>query len=227
MGLRIAPVRRDDQGRSADLCNDAVEPEGVVEYLSPISDGSKAMRAWRKPKRYENPDDLQRTLTAYLDSLQSPDGSWIKPPTLSGAGIFLGFNSKSWHEPYSKDTAFKPTIDWLKFFIEAWREEQVLMPSKGVYPQGLMFLMNRLDAAEAAEKARNITPCDAQADTPLEVRALIDGLWRKPRDENGVEDEAELDRLSRMTPHEKLIWHKTKQIEAEAAIDGTSDVALP
>lgn len=228
MGLSIAPIRRNDQGRPADLGNDAVAPieqKGAVEYLSPISDGCKAMRAWRKPKKYKTPDDLQRALAAYLDSLQDPDGLWIKPPTLSGAGIFLGFNSKSWHEPYSKDAAFKPTIDWLKFFVEAWREEQVLMPSKGVYPQGLMFLMNRLDAAEAAENARNATPAEAEVDTPSEVTALIEGLWRKSDDGHAIEAsrtaeaKSELDKLSRMTPHEKLIWHKAKQVEAEAAID--------
>lgn len=199
------------------------EANGKVTYLPPRSDGVKAMRAWRKPKRYESPEDLQQALAAYLDSLQATDGSWAKPPTLSGAGLFLGFNSRSWHEPYAKDVAFKPTIDWLKLFIETWREEQVIMPSKGVYAQGLMFLMNRLDALAVAERTTDVSHGE-QLETPGDVKLMLDSLWRRSGNNDVVGEDrtrsakAEIDKLARMTPHERLIWHKTKQIEVEAEL---------
>ena len=200
-------------------------PSGAIEYLPAISEGGNALRSWRKPKRYETPEDLQQALSAYLDSLQGSDGAWIKPPTLSRAGLFLGSNSKSWHEPYAKHDEFKPTIDWLKFFIEAWRGKQVIMPSKGVYAQGLMFLMDCLDALAAAERGTD-SGQENNANTRHEVKLMLDSLWRSTEGDDPDEGErarrarVEIDKLARMTPHERMTWHKAKQIEAEEEIEG-------
>ena len=176
-----------------------------------------------RPRRYDSPEALRRGIISYLESLQANDGSWIKPPTLSGAGVYLGFTSRCWHQRYSKQEAFKPLIDWLKFFVEAWREEQVVMPAKGVHAQGLMFLMNRLDAAE---RARSLTADQSGADRPADAKALIDQTWRNAEDDADEIKEsavtratAEIEKLARMTPHERLIWHKAKQIEIEMALD--------
>lgn len=123
-------------------------------------------------------DELIEGIKAYFGSLIGSDGRYLRGPTLLGLGLHLGFSSRSWHERYARKDEFADIIEHVRNFILEWKMSKVMVPTGGVNPAGIMFLMNRDDAREAA-KGTTDDGGDQKDTRPRDVAALIDEVWKK------------------------------------------------
>lgn len=132
-----------------------------------------------RPRLYQNKEELIDGIQRYFDDIINHDGTYNRPPTWGGLGLFLGFASKEWDTNYRNTDEFGEVIDQTRQAINTWRTEQAAVPSKGVNPAGVMFLMNREDAQAARyAELKDITPTEEDT-RPKEAAALIDDVWRK------------------------------------------------
>jgi hypothetical protein len=143
---------------------------------------STAGRGRGRPRRYENKEELIDAIQHYLDDIVNPDGSYNRPPTWTGLGLHLGFASKKWDDNYKDTEEFGEIISQTRLMIDTWRQEQAMVPGKGVNAGGVMFLINQQNAREAElqerEAMKDITPDDEDT-RPKEAGVLIDDVWSK------------------------------------------------
>lgn len=98
-------------------------------------------KAGRKPL-YTDPEEMQRRIDAYFTScegkvLYKPDGSaqldkWgnvvmvhVRPPTITGLALALGFTSRQSLLNYQGKSAFVDTITRAKLRVESYAEERL------------------------------------------------------------------------------------------------------
>ncbi len=124
--------------------------------------------------QYETAAALEAAITNYIESLQNDDASWNRPPTLSGAGLELGFSSPSWYERYAAKEETRDVIQRFRMFCRSWLEQQALVPSKGVHANGTMFMLNRLWSKE--DMAGGDQPDGSPQGTPENVKRVLTGL---------------------------------------------------
>lgn len=133
-------------------------------------------RRGRGRAAYPTAEHLKAGINSYFEQLTDEDGKFRRPPSWLSLGMHLGFVSKSWDRHYKGTEEFGAIIEYTRNFIDHWRIEQLCVPSKGVYPQGLMFLITRDDNKEAVEGGALPTGEDKR---PKEAQALIEEVWSK------------------------------------------------
>jgi hypothetical protein len=86
-----------------------------------------------RPRKWDNPDEMQEAIDAYFASLN--DGETAKPPTVAGLAIALGFCDRQSLQDYAKDERFSFPIKAARHKIEAWHEGRL----SGTSPTGSIF----------------------------------------------------------------------------------------
>ena len=77
-----------------------------------------------RPPKYSDPEKFQAKIDEYFDKITTKDGEWIKPPTVSGLALFLGFlDRKSMYHYRDKDDFYAPVKTAIAR-IESFHEEQ-------------------------------------------------------------------------------------------------------
>lgn len=152
-------------------------PKSIYDYYT-YSVGILGGRGSGK-RLYRTKEELIDGIQSFFHSIVNPDGTYNRPPTMGGLGLHLGFASKMWPDKYVNNEEFADVIEHARQSIDVWRHEQTVVPTKGVYPAGLMFLIARNEEhALHYENMKDITP-DTEVDRPKEAELLIDEVWSK------------------------------------------------
>ena len=154
----------------------APRPQTIADHFT---HSVKRAKRGRGNRLYQTKEELTDAIKEYFTSLVNEDGTYNRPPTWTGLGLFLGFSTKAWADKYRDHDEFRDVISQTRMMIDTWREEQAMLPSKGVYPAGIMFLMNReAEQARAYQEMKDVTPT-IQDKRPKEAALLIDEVWSK------------------------------------------------
>jgi len=77
-----------------------------------------------RPPKYTDPEAFQAKIDEYFDALLKEDGTYRRPPTISGLALHLGFlDRKSMYHYRDKDDFYRPVKTAIAR-IEAFHEEQ-------------------------------------------------------------------------------------------------------
>ena len=87
-------------------------------------------------KSYKTPKAFEKAVDAYFKSLMNEDGSYKKPPTLSGLCLHLDI-SRDTFASYAKIDGYSDTARRARARVEAFLEECLVVREKGV--QGIIF----------------------------------------------------------------------------------------
>ena len=75
--------------------------------------------------KYSDPEEFQRKIDEYFDKIITRSGDWIKPPTVSGLAIHLGFVDRRSMYHYRDKDAFYAPVKRAIGLIESYHEEKI------------------------------------------------------------------------------------------------------
>ena len=78
-----------------------------------------------QPPKYKSVEAFQKKIDEYFVSIRDKDGEYIKPPTVSGIALFLGFcDRRSMYHYRDKDEFYSPVKRAIGM-VEAYHEEKI------------------------------------------------------------------------------------------------------
>jgi len=100
-----------------------------------------------QPPKYKSVELFQKKIDEYFDSIMK-DGEYLRPPTVSGMAIYLGFvDRRSMYHYRDKDEFYHPVKRAIGM-VEAYNEEQT---AKGSRCAGNIFILKNFDWTDRQE----------------------------------------------------------------------------
>lgn len=101
-----------------------------------------------QPPKYSDPEEFQDKIDDYFDSIITRKGDWIKPPTVSGLAIHLGFvDRRSMYHYRDKDEFYAPVKRAIAM-IEMFHEERI---ANGKNVAGSIFALKNFGWSDRQE----------------------------------------------------------------------------
>ena len=81
---------------------------------------AKGLTTNGRPPVFSTPEEMESKACEYFESLitESDDGFYVKPSTITGVALFLGFNSRQGFYEYSKRPVFSDIVTRIQLAVE-------------------------------------------------------------------------------------------------------------
>ena len=101
-----------------------------------------------RPPKYHDPVQFERRCDEYFESIMNEDGTWRRPPTMSGLALFLGFmDRRSMYYYRDKDSFYEP-VKRAMAMIEMYHEERLASGDRCV---GNIFALKNMGWSDKTE----------------------------------------------------------------------------
>jgi hypothetical protein len=98
--------------------------------------------------KYSDPVEFQKKIDEYFDKIITRSGEWVKPPTVSGLAIHLGFvDRRSMYHYRDKDEFYEPVKRAIAM-VEMYHEEKI---AEGKNCAGNIFALKNFGWADRQE----------------------------------------------------------------------------
>lgn len=133
-----------------------------------------------RPPLIGTEEELTEEINSYLQSIRDEDDKYFRAPSLTGLGLHLGYHTRSWHEGVAASSpVLSAVLSHYRMWLDEWRTSHMILPTDGVNPAGLMFLMNRRDRQQEVREMKDVTPADQTDNRPVDAVKMIEDMWKK------------------------------------------------
>lgn len=101
-----------------------------------------------QPPKYKDKASFQKKIDEYFDSITDDKGNYLRPPTVSGMAIYLGFVDRRSMYHYRDKDEFYGAVKRAIGMVEAYNEEQT---AKGSRCAGNIFILKNFDWTDRQE----------------------------------------------------------------------------